>query len=185
MKEYYFLLLFTTAWNVYIFKVILQTLISWVTFLPRLAFFVGYVSSEYRHVLFNLVKGLSIGWMNWLLFTNKFAFGFCLTFLGIGVILEQRKHCFSDESLSTLQIPTILCVRPSWIPFQILMRTRWYSHESRGLWLDTSCYWSTQSLLTLRLLMAYIYIYMEHLFLMFLDHTQRRSTVGRTPLDEW
>ena len=24
------------------------------------------------------------------------------------------------------------------------------------------------------------YIYMEHLFLMFLDHTQRRSTVGRT-----
>jgi hypothetical protein len=40
--------------------------------------------------------------------------------------------------------------------------------------------------LTLRLLMAYIYIYiyMEHLFLMFLDHTRQRSTVGRTPLDE-
>ena len=38
--------------------------------------------------------------------------------------------------------------------------------------------------LTLRLLMSYIYIYMEHPFLMFLDHTQRRSTVGRTPLDE-
>ena len=44
--------------------------------------------------------------------------------------------------------------------------------------------------LTLRLLMSYIYIYiyiyiyMEHVFLMFLDHTQRRSTVGRTPLDE-
>jgi len=37
-------------------------------------------------------------------------------------------------------------------------------------------------LLTLRRLMSYIY--MEHLFLMFLDHTQRRSTVGRTPLDE-
>ena len=32
--------------------------------------------------------------------------------------------------------------------------------------------------------MSYIYIYMEHPFLMFLDHTQRRSTVGRTPLDE-
>ena len=29
------------------------------------------------------------------------------------------------------------------------------------------------------------YTYMERLFLMFLDHTQRRSTVGRTPLDEW
>ena len=25
---------------------------------------------------------------------------------------------------------------------------------------------------------------MEHLFLMFLDHTQRRSTVRKTPLDE-
>jgi len=36
--------------------------------------------------------------------------------------------------------------------------------------------------LTLRLLMSHMY--MEHLFLMFLDHTQRRSTVGRTPLDE-
>ena len=40
--------------------------------------------------------------------------------------------------------------------------------------------------LTLRQLMSYIYIYiyMEHQFLMFLDHTQRRTTVGRTPLDE-
>ena len=44
--------------------------------------------------------------------------------------------------------------------------------------------------LTLRVLMSYIYIYiyiyiyMEHPFLMFLDHTQRRTTVGRTPLDE-
>ena len=40
--------------------------------------------------------------------------------------------------------------------------------------------------LTLRLLMSYIYIYiyMERIFLMFLNHTQRRSTVGRTPLDE-
>ena len=36
--------------------------------------------------------------------------------------------------------------------------------------------------LTLRLLMSYIY--MERIFLMFLDHAQRRSTVGRTPLGE-
>jgi len=44
-----------------------------------------------------------------------------------------------------------------------------------------------KKILTLRRLMSYIYIYiyMEHPFLMFLDHTQRRSTVGRTPLDEW
>ena len=43
--------------------------------------------------------------------------------------------------------------------------------------------------LTLRRLMSYIYIYiyiyMERIFLMFLDHTERRSTVCRTPLDEW
>jgi len=40
--------------------------------------------------------------------------------------------------------------------------------------------------LTLRLLMSYIYIYiyMELLFLMFLDHTQPRTTIGRTSLDE-
>jgi len=37
-------------------------------------------------------------------------------------------------------------------------------------------------ILNFRLLMSYIY--MEHPFLMFLDHTQRRTTVGRTPLDE-
>ena len=37
-------------------------------------------------------------------------------------------------------------------------------------------------LLTFRRLMSCIY--MGHPFLMFLDHTQRRSTVGRTPLDE-
>ena len=36
--------------------------------------------------------------------------------------------------------------------------------------------------LTFRRLMSYTY--MEHPFLMFLDHTQRHSTVGRTPLDE-
>ena len=45
--------------------------------------------------------------------------------------------------------------------------------------------WTVIKSLTLRLLMSHIYIYMEHLFLMFLDHTQWRSTVGRTPPDEW
>ena len=43
-------------------------------------------------------------------------------------------------------------------------------------------YMATAQTLTLGRLMSYIY--MEHPFLMFLDHTQRRSTVGRTPLDE-
>ena len=41
---------------------------------------------------------------------------------------------------------------------------------------------SVSQVLTLRRLMSYIY--MEHPFLIFLDHTQRRTTVGRTPLDE-
>ena len=40
------------------------------------------------------------------------------------------------------------------------------------------------NLLATNVIYIYIYIYMEHPFLMFLDHTQRRSTVGRTPLDE-
>jgi len=43
---------------------------------------------------------------------------------------------------------------------------------------------SMHRILTLRQLMSYIYIYMDHPFLMFLDHTRRRSTVGRTPLYE-
>jgi len=43
---------------------------------------------------------------------------------------------------------------------------------------------SIRSTLTIRLLISYIYIYMEHLFLMFLYHTQRSTTVGRTPPDE-
>jgi len=50
------------------------------------------------------------------------------------------------------------------------------------LTLDFALKCSHKFLLTLRRLMSYIY--MEHPFLMFLDHTQRRSTVGRTPLDE-
>ena len=49
-------------------------------------------------------------------------------------------------------------------------------------WITKATDTHLEYVLTLRLLMSYIY--MEHLFLMFLDHTQRRSTVGRTPLDE-
>ena len=49
----------------------------------------------------------------------------------------------------------------------------------RPFHLGISC---TVFVLTLRRLMSDIY--MQHPFLMFLDHTQRRNTVGRTPLDE-
>lgn len=48
--------------------------------------------------------------MDWLLFTNNFDFGVCLKFLRICGVFEQLKLCFSDESLSTPQIPTVLCV---------------------------------------------------------------------------
>ena len=54
-----------------------------------------------------------------------------------------------------------------------------FSAEIKNEWKYT---FTLPHALTLRRLMSYIY--MEHPFLMFLDHTQRRSTVGRTPLDE-
>jgi len=40
------------------------------------------------------------------------------------------------------------------------------------------------NLQTTNVIYIYMYVYMEHLFLMFLDHTQRRTTVCRAPLDE-
>ena len=64
---------------------------------------------------------------------------------------------------------------------------KWYRLQWKKLDLKAICCIDWDSL-NLRRLMSYIYIYiyiyMEHTFLMFLDHTQRRSTVGRTPLDE-
>ena len=61
-----------------------------------------------------------------------------------------------------------------WVPpkpaYQTVIYIEW--HIPDVIWIP----------LTLRRLMSYIY--MEHPFFMFLDHT-RRSTVGRTPLDEW
>ena len=50
-----------------------------------------------------------------------------------------------------------------------------YVHHGNGF--EASVYWMNPlgfslSELTLRLLMSYIYIYMEHLFLMFVDRTR-------------
>jgi len=74
------------------------------------------------------------------------------------------------------------CASPCAITFQLdstaYLNTEVYSCLSCDLRADNS----NRPALTLRRLMSYIY--MEHPFLMFLDHTQRRSTVGRTPLDE-
>jgi len=60
----------------------------------------------------------------------------------------------------------------------------WSSENFDGIymWLGWRKTRKIYRILTLRRLMSYIY--MEHPFLMFLDHTQRRSIVGRTPLDE-
>ena len=65
-----------------------------------------------------------------------------------------------------------------------LSKRRYSSTRARGLTSKKTPI--VKLILTLRLLMSYIYIYiyMERIFLMFLDHTQRRTTVGRTPLDE-
>jgi hypothetical protein len=101
-------------------------------------------------LLFYMVKSLRIWWINWLLFTNSFGSGVCITFLGMGGVFEQLKYCFSDESVGTLPIPTVPCVRQSWTLFQIIMRTHWYSHESHRLWWDTSHYRSLPWLLNIR-----------------------------------
>ena len=71
---------------------------------------------------------------------------------------------------------------PFTLPAHFLMLQRYVTHTICSV----LTFHILTEILTLRLLMSYIYIYiyMEHLFLMFLDHTQRRSTVGRTPLDE-
>ena len=69
---------------------------------------------------------------------------------------------------------------PSRPPSQVLMWAMYLGERRPGREFNHSKYPVTS--LTLRRLMSYIY--MEHPFLMFLDHTQRRSTVGRTPLDE-
>ena len=75
-----------------------------------------------------------------------------------------------DENMNTLFNPLNPELNP--ICYLLVLLAHHFLHVSR----------IRVKSLTLRLLMSFIY--MEHLFLMFLDHTQRRTTVGRTPLDE-
>jgi len=98
--------------------------------------------------------------------------------------VKKKKYLFSTK---TVTIQRISCTKIS----TTFIKTKGYG--VRMLYIFMGCvvktfnkirgmykFYTTE--LTLRRLMSYIY--MEHPFLMFLDHTQRRSTVGRTPLDE-
>ena len=115
-------------------------------------------------------------------------------------LLHQNPHWLSPilssaygVNLDSRLLDKILCiVDRSDMPWLLVQ-----SVLSSPLWIGTMidylhCSSNSSSFkieLTLRLLMfyiyIYIYIYMEHLFLMFLDLTQRRTAVGRTPLYEW
>ena len=90
--------------------------------------------------------------------------------IGIFQRIYQPKHCHKVQKFNPLN-PEL---NP--ICYLLALLAHHFLHVSR----------IRVKSLNLRLLMSYIYIYiyMERLFLMFLDHTQRRSTVGRTPLDE-
>jgi len=86
-----------------------------------------------------------------------------------GISYRQRTNLFRHRSFAVLFNPLNAELNP--ICYLLaLLGAHHFLHVSR----------IRVKSLTLRQLKSYIY--MEHLFLMFLDHTQRRSTVGRTPL---
>ena len=102
-------------------------------------------------------------------------------FLSPNYVQDNFSICYQNENFDrakTLEFwkPSINPLKPELNPicYLLALLAHHFLHVSR----------IRVKSLTIRLLMSYIYIYMEHLFLMFLDHTQRRSTVGRTPLDE-
>ena len=79
--------------------------------------------------------------------------------------LREKRCAYNPVNLLNPELNPICCLLP-------LLGANYFLHVRR----------IKVKSLTLRVLMSHIY--MEHPFLMFLDHTQRRSTVGRTPLDE-
>ena len=66
-----------------------------------------------------------------------------------------------------------------------MFQTVSFPHQLKSQNPDTVRTVNVSSVTTLNLRQLMSYVYMEHPFLMYLDHTQRRTTVGRTPLDEW
>ena len=84
------------------------------------------------------------------------------------------------NSCNFLQLPANACLSSSLsvtIPANYKTFKNYFKNSIQNVYINPF------STLTIRRLMSYIY--MEHPFLMFLDHTQRHSTFGRTPLDEW
>ena len=95
--------------------------------------------------------------------------------IALTILLFQPKHKLYTLKTLKSHIKTISPLNPELNPMCYLLAllgAHHFLHVSR----------IRVKILTFRRLMSYIY--MQHPFLMFLDHTRRRSTVGRTPLDE-
>ena len=114
----------------------------------------GWFNNSYLHSTGPVFKSRSGAHQPWLL-SPQFLYKF----------QDSPLNQATTASLYTLAIPLIAILQ--------------HTAPSAAVTLDTA-------LFTLRRRMSYIYIYiyMKHPFLMFLDHTQRRTTVGRTLLDE-
>ena len=100
---------------------------------------------------------------------SQFCPTFCSNDMNI-ILFFSAFICRSTSLLGTNAIFTFLFIA--------------YSFQTDSLPSCTVCMFSPINPQATNVTYIYIYIYMERLFLMFLDHTQRRTTVGRTPLDE-
>ena len=116
---------------------------------------------------------------------------FCKVFIelihSIILILLTIITILNNPKRATLVLPFPLIIHVVYILFRNILYCsfvlkQYLNASDRTIPTYTSGLFPVPFQLTLRSLT--LYIYMERLFLMFLDHTQRRSTVGRTPLDE-
>jgi hypothetical protein len=147
--------------------------------------------STFFKILFNIMFSFMLRGPNDL-FPSRFPTKILYTFVSLLPRMSHAKHqaCptwYDCENNTWWRVRIVILVIVHFSPVFLLLTPCVAQISSSALSSETP---SAQVLpLTLRLLMSYIYIYiyiyMEHLFLMFIYHTQRRSTVGRTPLDEW
>ena len=154
----------------------------YVLFSPITNSFIAHSSSTIEEVRYSA----KVFYLIYILVTHVYTTsGYCIQGISIGKNAVQAAYNVRAD------VKTFLC-KGQGISVQKYHTVRTYRRQdcTHGL------HWYCKEIkihaeyLTLRLLMSYIYIYiyiyiyMEHPFLMFLDHTQRRTTVGRTPLDE-